>query len=319
MRGRVDCIINVFGKPCQTALTLFSLLKHSGRHIDKIYFIEEKGDTNKGEGATQVGDMDFIVRMGNNDALLGKLVEMGKLEYFNPPHWLWMEPVKREWLADESYRLSQRYQYGWERSDKDFVFITHNDCIYRGDIVGALLGGIGDNIAAGHVGQCWNCPASWSGKCNSDKYWDYRPPLEELKRLYHNIEPPAGLRKRPYHLPEFHEQFQKNPWPLPECRVNEWCALINLKEARGITSPLGPAVPFGAHEVGTYDKAKGGVWILDTAVQWFRDMSLMGRRCRNFPIYDYMEHVTGSSSMRTVDRYMANETKALEILEKEFM
>lgn len=319
MTQKVDCIINVFGKPCRTALTLFSLLKHSGRHIDKIYFIEEKPVTGKDNAAVSVGNMDFIIGMGTQDSLLARLRNMVRLEYYTPPHWLWLEPLRRELLRDETYRMCLRYQYGWEKSDKDFVFVTHNDCVYHGDVVGALLGVVEDHIAAGHVGQCWNCPASWAGKCNSDTYWDYRPPLAELEQLYHNVAPPPGLRKRPYHLPEFHPQFRKRPWPLPECRVNEWCCLINMKIARGLTYPRGPAVPFGAHEVGTLDIANKGIWILDTAVQWFRDISLMGCRCRNFPIYDYMEHAGGSRSMRTVELYMADENRALKRLEKEFM
>ena len=42
----VDVAINVFGKPAQTALTLFSLLAHSGRWIDRIYFVEERDSIN---------------------------------------------------------------------------------------------------------------------------------------------------------------------------------------------------------------------------------------------------------------------------------
>ncbi len=38
---KVDCVINVCQKPFQTALTLYSLLKHSSQHIDRIFFIEE--------------------------------------------------------------------------------------------------------------------------------------------------------------------------------------------------------------------------------------------------------------------------------------
>jgi len=39
---KVDVIINVYGKPWQTLCTLKSLMLHSGEHIDKIYFIEER-------------------------------------------------------------------------------------------------------------------------------------------------------------------------------------------------------------------------------------------------------------------------------------
>ena len=39
---KIDCIINVYGKPWQTLCTLKSLLKYSGQWIDRIYFIEER-------------------------------------------------------------------------------------------------------------------------------------------------------------------------------------------------------------------------------------------------------------------------------------
>lgn len=44
-KDKVDVIINVYGKPWQTLCTLKSLMKYSGKYIDKIYFIEEKRTT----------------------------------------------------------------------------------------------------------------------------------------------------------------------------------------------------------------------------------------------------------------------------------
>ncbi|MBL0045733.1 MAG: hypothetical protein IPP33_15440 [Flavobacteriales bacterium] len=39
---KVDVAINVYGKPAQTAVTLLSLIEHSGQWIDRIWFIEER-------------------------------------------------------------------------------------------------------------------------------------------------------------------------------------------------------------------------------------------------------------------------------------
>jgi hypothetical protein len=39
---KVDVAIHVYGKPYQTAVTLFSLLKHSEQWIDKIYFVQDR-------------------------------------------------------------------------------------------------------------------------------------------------------------------------------------------------------------------------------------------------------------------------------------
>jgi hypothetical protein len=38
----IDVAINVFGKPWQTIVTLRSLLKTNGEHIDRIYIVKEK-------------------------------------------------------------------------------------------------------------------------------------------------------------------------------------------------------------------------------------------------------------------------------------
>jgi hypothetical protein len=37
---KVDVVIHVYGKPWQTLCTLKSLMKHSGKHIDKIFFVK---------------------------------------------------------------------------------------------------------------------------------------------------------------------------------------------------------------------------------------------------------------------------------------
>ena len=39
---QVDVAINVYGKPMQTAVALLTLLQHSGQHIGRIWFIEER-------------------------------------------------------------------------------------------------------------------------------------------------------------------------------------------------------------------------------------------------------------------------------------
>lgn len=297
MPDKVDCIINVCKKPFQTTLALLSLNRYSGKYIDKIFFIEEnlQNDPEK-----------------SSSALIKN--RLPNLEYYIPKYWLWTNPIDVKRLGEDEYRSSIRYQYGWEKSNKDFIFITHNDCIYHDDIIGAFLKNIGDNIAIGSIGQCWNCPAFWTKKCNSNNYWNYRPSFVELSALYETVEPPSGHTKRPYHIPKFHEQFKNNPWPLPECRVNEWCILINLAIARDLTVPRGIALPFGAMVDGGR-----GTSVLDIAVGWFRDISIKNFRCKNFPIYDYMHHTGGHLSMFNFSLYRENENNALKILRTQFV
>ncbi|WP_045211690.1 hypothetical protein [Desulfonatronovibrio magnus] len=287
-----DCIINVCQKPFQTALTLYSLLKHSGKHIDKIYFIEEN-----------------VQRAGyvpvDHSLVMSELED--RIVYFQPKHFFYRSTINTSYLKDQQYRHSIRYQYGWEKSDKKFIFLTHNDCYYKGDVIGLLLESIGNNIAAGEVGQCWNCPARQLSKCQPENYQDYRPSLDELKQIY----AAKGIKKRPYDVPRFGHEFREKPWPLPECRVSEWAALINLKKARKITIPYGRAFPLGAFRL-------AGANILDTGVAWFRDISHMGFKCVHVNLRDHFQHFKGHKALDNEDIYTQKEEKALKILGKEF-
>lgn len=307
---KIDVVLNVCGKPYQTALTLLSLVRYSGSHIDKIFFIEEN------VVAQSKSCFKKHIKLSEDSNALNPNVHSQLKELlkdrivpFTPKHWLWIESADpKRASTDEDYRLSVRYQYGFEKSDKDFIFITHNDCIYTDDIISVLLNNVEKNIAIGHVGQCWNCPASWAGKCSSDSYDSYKPDLNEIKELYKTVAPPPGFVKR--------NVFEgKRPWlgawPLPECRVNEWCALINLNLARTVTQPNGSATMFGnyyadnnfSHEIG---------------VGWFHDVSLLGYRIKNYPIYNHMKHTWGHPSMSDSGLYARLEDEAKAILEKDY-
>ena len=247
----VDVAINVYGKPFQTAVALLSLLRHSGEHVGKVYFIQEP---------KQPGDIDFRFIHG----LLSD-----KIIVHTPKYWHSCDRTLPEKLEDDEYRRSLRYQYAWEESSADYLFVTHNDVFYKSDIIGEFLGGIDDNAAIGQIGQCWNCPASLAGLCDGERYWDFRPTIGELEELYEKH--PTGR----WNIAEARDDM--NPWPLPECRVNEWTALINLKIARPETIPFGDALPFGS-------------MTLDIGTGWFRQMSYKGYKFANHPLAPFAFH-----------------------------
>ncbi|MEF2146072.1 MAG: hypothetical protein V3573_11550 [Desulfovibrionaceae bacterium] len=301
MSGKVDVIINVCGKVYQTALALLTLDRVSGQHIDKIYFVEENTTYRNVE-----------MHGGHHEYVREKLKE--KIVYMMPSQWNYCFDLERDKLKSTEYRHSVRYQYGWESSDKDHVLIIHNDATFHGDVVGAMLKAIEDNIAIGHIGQCWYCPAAFTGKCSSETYTEYRPSFSELRNLYRKTIAPQGELMRAYHLPRMHEMFERQPWPLPECRVNEWCALVNMKKARAITVPTGSVTPFGAI-------INVGKQILDVGCQWFRDVHIRGFTCKHFDIYEYMHHdvpPTGQPTLIDKDRYQVKEMEALERLRNDF-
>lgn len=301
MSTQIDVLINVCGKPYQTALALLTLERASGHHIDRIWFVEEN-----------TGHYGFEMQPGHHDFVREQLAR--KIEYVMPERWNYCFELEADKLDDAAYRDSVRYQYGWERTDKDFVLVIHNDATFHADVVGAMLEAMGDHIAIGHVGQCWYCPASFTGKCSPETYLDYRPDFAELKELYRKTRAPEGKLMRAYHLPRMHPMFERQPWPLPECRVNEWCALIDMNKARPLTVPQGRVTPFGAI-LGV------GKQILDVGCQWFREMHVRGHTCKHFDIYRYMHHdvpPTGQPTLLDKERYVDRELLALERLQEEF-
>jgi hypothetical protein len=107
---QVDVLINVFGKPYQTALSILSLIKYCKKYIDKIYFHLEPET--------------YEIERRDNSALTNYLNNIIILH--DIPYWLATEPTdEKRFLIDENYRLSLRYQYGFENTNKKFVLIIH--------------------------------------------------------------------------------------------------------------------------------------------------------------------------------------------------
>ena len=301
--SKVDVLINVFSKPYQTALSLLTLLRHSGEHIDKIYFHEER----------YVSEFE----RKRHEPLLEYLG--ARVVYYLLPEWLSSNVIDEKRLKeDPDYRFSIRYQYGWEQTDKKFVLLVHNDIQVTCDIVGEFLDNIGEATAIGEIGQCWWCPAGQNGLCSSERYTEYRPSYDELMRIYN--ENMDYTQRRAYNL-GLREEMRADPWPLPECRVNEWSMLVNMEKARSVTHPFGPAVPLGAFFAS--GSKIGENWdedvSLDTGVQWFRQLNLMGHNFADYPIENCIIHDRrGRVALLTPEKYVLNEISAKNKLMKDF-
>ena len=257
---QVDVAINVYGKPMQTAVALLTLLQHSGQHIGRIWFIEERRQP-------------FGARF---DALKQALHD--RLVVFKPTFHLGLRMLPFRWLYHVGpVRRSLRYQVAWERSERRYLFLLHNDVLFHGDLIGAMLDHMPGPIAVGPVGQCWNCSAHSAGQCSPERFMDFRPTYQEwllVSTMY------PGRRSDQYDW----IIDARQPWPLPECRVNEWATLIDLDIARPATLPNGPAVPLGAmHD-------------LDIGTAWFHTVLNQGHRVQHFAIEPYARHAWASST-----------------------
>jgi hypothetical protein len=287
----VDVIVNVYGKPYQTAVSIRSLMKFSERHVGKIYVILEKNQP-----------------PGFDAELLKGLLTGLPIEFYTPPFFFGWWEGRRKGLLNQillwfrSYRNSIRYQYAWEKTKAPFVFLMHNDMLFFDDLVGNYLSKIEDHVGIGQIGQCWNCPA-FEKFCDGNRYWDYRPTSEELMELY---------ASRPDGRAVVHGLVgpDKLNWPLPECRLNEHAALIQMSLAKPVTRPLGPVQPIGL-------KNK-----LDNGIPWFQGMTLKGFRMKNASYEPFAKHAwtnktdCGHASLFDQNQYDREEDMAKLELEK---
>jgi hypothetical protein len=286
---KIDISLNVYGKPYQTALTIRSLMKYSGQHVGKIFITLEK---NQPEGFSK-------------DLLKDLLADL-PIEYYTPQMYLGLyQKIRRAWIVQallpfSFYRHSIRYQYAWENTKARYLFLSHNDMVYHADVLSGYLENLKGRIAVGHVGQCWNCPA-FEVKCDGARYWEYRPPMQELRSLYEGWKVDRAI---------LNGQLEDSipSWPLPECRLNEQAALIDMEMARPITMPLGPCAPIGT-------------MTMDTGVKWFKEISLMGYQVSHDSYFNYARHgmfnAIGSGQNSLFDRelYDYEEHMAKEMLE----
>ena len=302
---RVDVALNIFAKPYQTALSVLSLLKESGRHVGTIWLQYEP----MGSRFDRVSP--YVV------ARYLKEVLDWPCRVSQPEHWLALEAPDTSRLGDAAYRLSIRYQDAFEHSMSRRLLLMHNDVYVFGDALGEMLAAMGDAFAIGQLGQCWRCPAHAAEvvkdvmggpACASERYEEFRPDAAALRRLYARARE-LGVPVRPYEGC-FTEVFDRQPWPLPECRVNEWFCLLDLERTRPHCVPFGPALPPGAFGAcGTYN--------LDTSVPWFRAMHALGFRARHFDYRRSVRHWVGTGKM-SASRYTMAEDNARKLLAKHF-
>jgi hypothetical protein len=266
--NKVDVIINVYGKPWQTLSTLKSLLKHSKQHIDKIFLIKEKQQPNN-ENVTWIYDYfdNLIVYEPNTYSFISSSID----------------------YKNENDRFKVRYQYGFEKSDKKFVFVTHNDVLYTGDIIGDMLNLIGENLSIGQIGQCWNCPAKSNNLCSGEIFNEVDISYDVLYTLSY-----------PHVRTQISMIDKNNPKPLPECRMNEWSCLINREIMMKECKPFGDVSLFGEYG-------------LDLGTKWFREMYLKGYKFidyrKNF-IHCFWSDSSGYDTQRNMDKYKKSELNA---------
>ncbi len=293
--NKVDVSINYYGKPYQTLVTLLTLWRHSRQHIGTIYIVIERQQPYGQYGSIR---------------LLQWALQDLPIHYYFANQFYYHGSPAIDSLSDPKIRYDLKYQYGLEKTNKRYHFLSHNDCLYEDDLLGSLLAQVesSNEIVAGVglIGQCWNCPAFSAQLCDGSRFEEFRPTGAQNLTLVDRYKPPRA--KIHYALIETGYNH-----PLPECRLNEYACLVNAEQYKALTLPRGKMLPLGAAWHGT-----------DWGAVWFHDMVNAGYKFINFPFEPKMTHApftptkSGHTSDRDSDEYFKIESKARQYLAAEF-
>lgn len=291
MKKKVDVAVIIYGKPNHTIIAIKSILEHSRQHIDKIYLSYEYRQPHN-----DWGGLHKIVDYFKGDPVT---FVIHRPTYFLAPDTHDVERTR----TDERYRHSIMFQYALEKTDKPYLCVIHNDLLFHRDMIGDMLATYEKQpelAGIGSIGQCWSCPAShaFANRCSSTTMHLYVPDRQEAVDLHKNYNTPRKVL-------DIQVIEAGRVHPLPECRLNEYCALINIDTYRKNTLPVGP--------VGCY----GGGWRgADMATVWFHEMFNRGFKFQHIVLEDYLTHApfeesgSGSIAYDKVDRYWQAEERA---------
>ncbi|MCF0051622.1 hypothetical protein LXM25_16255 [Dyadobacter sp. LJ53] len=301
MKPQVDVGIAFYGKPYQTIVTIKSLIQHSGQYIDKIYISRERRQPHN----DYIGIFKVVDYFRNDPNV--------RLVIHYPYHHLGLGVIDLQRAKnDTSWRQSIMYQYALETTKKNYLCIMHNDMLFHDDMIGIMLQqmttGPENLIGIGSIGQCWSCPAGsdWANKCNPHVYEDFVPTYQEAMEITEAYATPR-------------QQIQKNVISggrvhiMPECRLNEYCAMINVESYRRETIPDG--------DIGCYGGNWGGV---DNATVWSHDVYQKGYRFKHLRLEDYTRHApfdstsSGTQANDNRDLYLRSEANAREYIENNY-
>lgn len=248
---KVDVAVQSFKKPESLIYTLLSLKKYCGEYIDKVYIDDDlSGDDTlkfyQNENfISAMRPIEVCVRENKQKAgfnvtlmtkeMLKRKSALDKLRFYG------MKLLKKGKILEDDSDI--RYQWALNVTDKNYLFICHDDILFRDNVIKEYLENIssGSNMAiVGDMVCCHLCELSKSGICNSNKV------LEESFRPSKNW-PVTGKD-----VSIIHTLLGKN---TRHCRINEWCCMVNVKVARELLDKEG--ITFGNYERGG---DVGGYW-----------------------------------------------------------
>jgi len=219
---KVDVAIQSYKKPESLLYTLMCLKECSGDKIETVYINDDCSgdDTVQLYTSSKIRDYfrgwNICFRQNTRPVRWQRLKVRGcRPSYINPwIHFLGTLRYMLRYGRVTSLPDDVRYQWALNSTDKEFVFLTHDDVDYTGDIIGLYLDSMTpDTAIVGDLGQCWCCPLSTTADPCS----------------------PQRIMRG---------EYPRDAWPLTDnklgpqrraCRINEWCCMIRTSAAHTIT------------------------------------------------------------------------------------
>lgn len=241
---KVDVSIQSFNKPESVIYTLLSLKKSCGEYIDTIYLDDDcskKGVVDYYKDEEFLGIMKPLkIKIRINQKKSGFTHTLMTRESFKK-----QKIIKKIQLVGHLlirrlvfYKTDNdiRYQWAINTTNKNLLFIIHDDIKFNGNVLKEYLVEIDKDkkcAIVGDLGGSKRCPYGpcRSKKCSPEKIMKgYRPsinwPITGKKSFFHSI---LGRKNR-------------------SCRINEWCCLIRVDIARKLVMEEGTY--FGNYEGG---------------------------------------------------------------------
>jgi len=215
----VDVAIQSYNKPESLLYTLMCLKQCCGDRIDTVYInddwsTEDPAPLYTGE-AVRAYFKGWTIRFRRNTCPAG--VKRVIVRGFRPGYM-----SRSYYVLALLSRLARhrrfpapsddvRFQWALNTTDKEFLFLTHDDMEFSGDIISRYLDCMTPQTAiAGDLGQCWRCRFRQSSDpCSARRIMcGYRP--WEQWPLTDSVPGPH----------------------MRDCRINEWSCLVRTSAAR---------------------------------------------------------------------------------------
>lgn len=245
---KVDVAVQSYKKPESLVYTLLSLKKYCGNHIDTIYI----NDDCSGEGVVAhytnpellelMKPIRIKVRINKKPSGYTHTIVTKEVLFRKNPvqqlqllgHFL----IKRaKWYTTTD---DIRYQWAINNTDKKYIFLIHDDIKFFDDVLGLYIKYVENNDKLAIVGDLGGSKRCIFGPCGEK----CKPELINKGVYPCATYPNMGAKSFIYKILGRYRRY---------CRINEWCALLNIDIARLLASE---GTYFGNYEsggdVGTY-------------------------------------------------------------------